>query len=86
VTPIERKTATRFRLSLRDLGFDRVQFSVYARNLPSLEAIMDKVKLAVPTEGCAWLLELTDAQYEGIVRLHNGAQQVFEKPKALVTF
>ena len=82
-----RKAANRFRRDLRSLGFERMQLSAYTRRCPGLTTtMMSKVRMVAPPYGSVCVLELTDLQYEGIVRLDAGRTVVFEKPKRLVSF
>ncbi|WP_109261886.1 CRISPR-associated endonuclease Cas2 [Hyphobacterium indicum] len=71
VTEIEpRKAANRFRLFLKDLGFEMAQFSVYVRHTPGKEAIqslLSKIEAALPAEGKIDILQFTDKQYERII-------------------
>lgn len=83
MTPQERKTATLFRLRLLDLGFERVQYSVYVRFCPSLsrlETLMGKLGCLVPDDGRVSILAFTDKQYERIVTYHGNARQPGRSP------
>jgi len=65
----ERKAATGFRLVLLDLGFEMVQFSVYARYCTSpqrTETLVRQVEEALPTDGAVDILFFTDKQYENV--------------------
>ena len=69
-TAIERKRATGFRNHLLDMGFEMVQFSVYARFASGQEradAITRQIGDAVPPGGKVDILYFTDKQYERIV-------------------
>ena len=48
--------------------------------------MMSKVRLVAPPYGNVCVPELTDLQFEDIVRLDAGRTVVFEKPKRLVSF
>ena len=90
LTKAERKRATRFRKDLLDLGFEMVQFSVYARYCASKEradAMADKVGALVPTHGKVDLLFFTDKQFE-LMRSFRGKadRATLEKPEQFVLF
>lgn len=73
-TAKERKRATKFRNDLLDLGFERVQFSVYNRHTPSkekAESIAAKIGPLVPPSGKVDILFFTDRQYE-FIRSYRG--------------
>lgn len=68
-TPKERKEATRFRLSLLDLGFEMTQFSVYLRfcsGKEQAESYERRIEQAMPNAGKVHILAITDKQYENI--------------------
>ncbi len=70
VDPVERKQASKFRLFLKDLGFEMAQFSVYIRHTPgkdAVEAYRRKIESALPSQGKVDILQFTDKQYENIV-------------------
>ena len=74
----ERQDATRFRLTLLDLGFDMTQFSVYMRFCTSqahLDTLTRKVEAALPPGGKVNILTFTDKQYERILTFHGGQRQ-----------
>lgn len=65
----ERKEATRFRKDLLDMGFAMAQFSVYMRCCVSRErvdALIEKVRKALPSGGKVSILVFTDKQYENM--------------------
>ena len=65
-TKAHRKAATQFRKNLLKLGFTMLQFSVYAKHLPSEDAALHLhhiVELAVPDEGQVRVLTVTDRQF-----------------------
>ena len=69
-TSAERKRATGFRNQLLDLGFEMVQFSVYARftsGQERIEALTRQIGAIVPEGGKVDILFFTDKQYEKIV-------------------
>lgn len=78
----ERDEATRFRLRLLDLGFERSQLSVYMRFCTSqshIDTVCRKVEAALPPGGKVNILTFTDKQYERIVTYHGGRRQAPSK-------
>ena len=78
----QRRDATRFRTHLLDLGFEMVQFSVYARHLYSKEradALIPRIKAEVPEAGKVKILTITDKQFSQIKHFGRGG----EKPKKM---
>lgn len=75
VTDQERKAATAFRNFLLDEGFDMAQYSVYMRGFAGkerTEAVIARIKSAVPPAGKVSVLCFTDKQYENIVNFTGG--------------
>ncbi|MFK8250642.1 CRISPR-associated endonuclease Cas2 [Ancylobacter terrae] len=67
----ESRAATRFRHYLLDEGFEKSQFSVYARfcnGKEQFEAHMRRLEAHLPERGDVHVLTFTDRQYENIVR------------------
>ena len=67
----EMHAATRFRQFLLDEGFEKSQFSVYARfcnGKEQFEAYMRRVESNLPPQGEIHVLTFTDRQYENIIR------------------
>ncbi len=65
----DRKAAGAFRLTLRDLGFEMVQFSVYMRHLSgkeAAEALRGSIEDNLPPSGKVHIVTITDKQYEAI--------------------
>ena len=76
-TKKERKAATKFRLSLLDLGFEMSQFSVYLRfcaGKEQAEALARQIEEAMPRSGKVHLVYITDKQYENI-RTYRGRKR-----------
>jgi len=74
----ERHDAATFRNNLLDIGFEMVQFSVYARYCAGRErmlAVKNTVGQCVPSGGKVDLLFFTDKQYEKIVHFHRGEKK-----------
>ena len=73
-TKLERKNASKFRMHLEDLGFRRVQFSVYEKFAGvkyRTETIINSVKEKLPLGGDVRLMYFTDKQYADQVILTN---------------
>lgn len=65
------RAATKFRLFLLDEGFEKSQFSVYARfcnGKEQFETYMRRIESSLPDSGDVHILSFTDRQYENIVR------------------
>ncbi len=65
------RAATKFREFLLDEGFEKSQFSVYARfcnGKEQFEAYMRRIEANLPDQGDVHILTFTDRQYENIVR------------------
>jgi len=65
-TKAQRKRYAQFRKGLIQLGFNRVQFSVYARHCPtedSMRVQAKHVRVMLPSEGEVRLLGVTDRQF-----------------------
>jgi CRISPR-associated protein Cas2 len=78
----ERQDATRFRLTLLDLGFEMTQFSVYMRFCTSqaqVDTLSRNVEAALPPGGKVNILTFTDKQYERILTFHGGRRQPAQK-------
>lgn len=70
-TKAQGKAATRFRQFLLDQGFEKSQFSVYARfcnGKEQFETYMRRIEDNLPDSGDVHVLTFTDRQYENIVR------------------
>jgi CRISPR-associated protein Cas2 len=76
-TKKERKSATKFRQSLLDLGFEMTQFSVYLKfcaGKEQAEAVARQVEFAMAPSGKVHLVQITDKQYENI-RTYRGKKR-----------
>jgi len=65
------RAATKFREFLLDEGFEKSQFSVYARfcnDKEQFKTYMRRVESSLPDRGDVHILSFTDRQYENIVR------------------
>lgn len=70
ITRDQRKTASRFRLDLKDLGFEMAQLSVYMRYCTSagqMQTIIGKIEKMIPPDGKVKIIQFTDKQYEKII-------------------
>lgn len=77
VTKKERKSATRFRKDLLDLGFQMAQYSVYMRfcdGKVTAETYIGKIEQALPNQGRVHILTVTDKQIEN-ARIFIGTRQ-----------
>ena len=69
----DRAEATRFRKDLLDIGFEMAQYSVYMRCCVSRErtdALVEKVRAALPDGGDVAILIFTDKQYATMLHFH----------------
>lgn len=86
-TKKERKQASKFRLHLLDLGFEMVQFSVYARfcsGKEKVETLARQIARQLPLGGKVDILSVTDRQYENIISFESRAQKPAKKAVQLV--
>ena len=89
-TKHQRKAATDFRNFLLDEGFERSQFSVYARFVNGKEAFsarVSRIEDYLPASGDVQILNFTDRQYLDIVHFSDqGRRRARENPQQLVMF
>lgn len=89
-TNAQRKAATDFRNFLLDEGFERSQFSVYARFVNGKEAFkarVDRIERNLPARGDVQILNFTDRQYRDIVHFSDqGRRAARQNPDQLVIF
>jgi CRISPR-associated protein Cas2 len=89
-TKTQRKSATAFRNFLLDEGFERSQFSVYARFVNGKEAFatrVNRIERHLPDAGDIQILNFTDRQYRDIVHFSDqGRRKARENPQQLVMF
>ena len=77
-TKPQRKAATDFRNFLLDEGFERSQFSVYARFVNGKEAFqtrVSRIERNLPEKGDIQVLNFTDRQYRDIVHFADQGRQ-----------
>lgn len=89
-TKPQRKAATDFRNFLLDQGFERSQFSVYARFVNGKEAFrtrVSRIERNIPEMGDIQILSFTDRQYRDIIHFSDqGRRPARENPEQLVLF
>ena len=89
-TKPQRKAATKFREHLFDLGFERSQFSVYARFVngkEGFESQVRKIERRIPDQGDIQILQFTDKQYENMRHYSDQGQRNQKKsPQQLLLF
>ncbi|OYW85706.1 MAG: CRISPR-associated endonuclease Cas2 [Sphingobium sp. 32-64-5] len=89
-TKEQSRAATRFREFLLDEGFEKSQFSVYARfcnGKEQFETYMRRVEANLPERGDIHILSFTDRQYENIVRFSGQSRRRQRKnPDQLALF
>lgn len=89
-TKPQRKAAGAFRNFLLDEGFERSQFSIYARFINGKEAFetrIRRIERALPDEGDVQILSMTDRQYRDIVHFSDQGRKAARKnPSQLVLF
>ncbi len=89
-TKKQRQNAGAFRNFLLDEGFERSQFSVYARFVNGKEAYatrVSRIERNLPESGDVQILNFTDRQYRDIIHFSDqGRRKARENPKQLVMF
>ncbi|ETI63966.1 CRISPR-associated protein Cas2 [Sphingobium sp. C100] len=89
-TKEQSRAATKFREFLLDEGFEKSQFSVYARfcnGKEQFETYMRRVERHLPDRGDIHILSFTDRQYENIVRFSGQSRRRQRKnPDQLALF
>lgn len=89
-TKPQRKAATKFREFLLDEGFERSQFSVYARFVNGKEAFqtrVNRIENHLPAWGDVQILNFTDRQYRDILHYSDQARRsARQNPGQLVLF
>ncbi|WP_067782898.1 CRISPR-associated endonuclease Cas2 [Actinomyces vulturis] len=89
-TKAQRRDANHFRNALLDLGFFRVQLSVYVRYNPSPSGDHARVKAVVrnlPAQGQVTIVYLSDTQWSKAFRFCNAQEQdAPETPGQLMFF
>ena len=89
-TKSESRAATKFRQYLLDEGFEKSQFSVYARfcnGKEQFEAYLQRIQANLPDRGDVHILTFTDKQYENIMRFSGQCRKRQRKnPDQLALF
>ena len=89
-TQVQRSEASVFRNFLLDEGFERSQFSVYARFINGKESFATKVSRIekyLPNSGDVQILNFTDRQYRDIIHYSDQGRKTARKnPEQLVMF
>lgn len=89
-TKPQRSAATAFRNFLLDEGFERSQFSVYARFVNGKESFqtrVNRIERHLPESGDVQILNFTDRQYRDIIHFSDqGRQSSRRNPEQLVMF
>jgi len=89
-TKPQRKAAGDFRNFLLDEGFERCQFSIYARFVNGKEAFDTRVRhieRSLPEQGDIQILNFTDRQYRDIIHFSDqGRRRQRRNPEQLVLF
>lgn len=82
-TKKQRNLANRYRHTLLDMGFDRLQLSVYCKyylNGNATKRDLSNLKVQVPPGGAVRVLKSTDSQWAGTLRYLGGQQLEPEEP------
>lgn len=89
-TKEQSRSATKFREFLLDQGFEKSQFSVYARfcsGKEQFETYLRRIEANLPSRGDVHILTFTDKQYENIVRFSGQRRRRQKKnPDQLALF
>ena len=89
-TKLQRKAAGNFRNFLLDDGFERSQFSVYARFVNGKEAFaarVSRIERHLPSSGDIQVLNFTDRQYRDIIQYSDQGRRASRRnPQQLVMF
>lgn len=89
-TKLQRKAAADFRNFLLDEGFERSQFSIYARFVNGKEAFqtrVNRIERNLPESGDIQILNFTDRQYRDIIHFSDQSRRTARKnPEQLVLF
>lgn len=84
----ERKSYSEFRKFLIEDGYRMEQFSIYSRLLLTRESSamhIERLRANLPRAGTVTVLELTEKQYEGRLKLLNTANPYREDETAQLT-
>ncbi len=85
-----RKEATQYRLRLLNLGFSRIQLSVYARyiiNSSGIGWLSGQISYGIPAEGRVRMLSVSDKEWSKTLRFEGlKLEQVESPPEQLLIF
>lgn len=82
-TKEHRREYAQFRKTLLKLGFTMLQYSVYAKHLPSEDAalhLMTMVQMSLPPHGQVRLLTVTDRQFGKMEVFYGRKRRPVEEP------
>jgi len=82
-TKQDRKDYALFRKNLLKMGFDMLQYSIYARCCPSWEAadsMAKNVEYVLPPYGNISIMMLTDKQFSRIKNFYGAERMINHKP------
>jgi CRISPR-associated protein Cas2 len=89
-TKAHRRDATRYRVQLLELGFCRIQLSVYAKyliNSSGLDWLTARVSLGIPDGGFVRMLTVTDIEWSKMLRIEGKKLVASEaRPQQLTIF
>ena len=89
-TKPQQRNANRFRKLLHDLGYWRVQYSIYVRFTPTSTGSASSIRTIrslLPPSGEVRILHVTDKQWSKGIRFTNVAEvQTEESPEQLTIF
>ena len=88
-TNTQRKQYSGFRKNLLESGFFQMQYSVYARYVPSSEkadSVHKNVVKALPPNGEVRILRMTDNQYSRMEVFRKKSSSRIEKPPDQLSF
>lgn len=89
-TKPQRKAAGDFRNFLLDNGYERCQFSIYARFVNGKEAVetrVNQIERSLPESGDVQILSFTDRQFRDIIHFSDqGRRSPRRNPEQLVLF
>lgn len=89
-TKAQSRAATHLRNTLKDRGFSRIQFSIYAKYLTNATAaipLQKEFQLLVPPSGSVRILKIPDRQWASMIRFEGPVEaKPEEPPEQLILF
>ena len=73
-TKAHRRDANRYRIQLLELGFGKIQLSVYAKyliNSSGLDWLASRITLGIPDGGFVRMLHVSDVEWSKMVRIEG---------------